>query len=258
MNISKYIAFAAVAAVATGAFADAGPIVHYATDKNTMDHYADGTPVKRGEWYALGWSADGVFEGVTADYKPMGAGDEILKMRTTYREGDDFYTFFGINSKDAKTTGQYCVILLDTRDADGNPAPETSKGSGVPARNALAAMAGASYVAVSAGVGGGSTGTQTDVTSANWASTATPTTTAKISGIEVKGGKVWITVEDMSKGARYNVQSGDAPSAVTKYEIDKPEQATSETKTIEIPVEEGSNGKFFKLTPEPMVRPNAE
>ena len=54
MKFSKFCFTLATAVFAAGAFADAANVlISFST---TADTYADGTPVKDGEWYALCWS----------------------------------------------------------------------------------------------------------------------------------------------------------------------------------------------------------
>jgi hypothetical protein len=54
MKFTKFGIMVASAAIAAGVFADAANVlVSFST---TSDRYADGTPVKDGEWYALCWS----------------------------------------------------------------------------------------------------------------------------------------------------------------------------------------------------------
>ena len=42
------------------------------------DRYADGTTVMDGECYALVWSADGVFEGLSANGEPVDSSDKVI------------------------------------------------------------------------------------------------------------------------------------------------------------------------------------
>jgi len=251
MNISKYIAFAAVATAATGAFAIGADnaMIQFET---TADYYADGTPVKDGEWYALCWSPDGVFEGITTDYKPLdAANDKVFMLRPKAKNGKCPLTIFQLEN--APTTGKYCVILLDTRDADGNPAADNE--DRIPTRASNAAIASGSYTVSSSESGAGSSiGEQTAVATAGWDKTIDPATatTAKIVGIEVKDAKIVITVDGAMEGVRYNLKSGDTPTTVETYE--KPVKATKTTGQ-EIPVEKtGDDAKFYKLTHEPATR----
>ena len=43
-----------------------------------VDTYADGTAVRDGECYALVWSADGVFEGLDVNGRPLDAADAVV------------------------------------------------------------------------------------------------------------------------------------------------------------------------------------
>jgi len=253
MNISKYIAFAAVAAVATGAFAVGADnaMIQFST---TADYYADGTPVKDGEWYALCWSPDGVFEGITADYKPLdAANDKVFMMASLAKNGACQGVMFQLPNAPKK--GKYCVLMLDTREG-GTGA--VAGGETQPERAANLAIASGSYEEVSSSSTSTTVGGLTPVASANWdkpIDTATATT-AKIAAIEVKDAKIVVTVDDMIEGVRYNVMSGETPTEIGTYEIAKPAPAAKTSDTIE--VDKKGDAKFLKLTHEPMVRPNAE
>jgi len=252
MNISKYIAFAAVAAAATGAFADAANVmVQFET---TADYYADGTPVKDGEWYAFCWSPDGVFEGITTTYGPLdAANDKVFLMAPLAANGRCEGAFFQLSG--APNNGKYCVLMLDTRLNGTGP---VAGGTTQPDRAANLAIASGSYEKISSSTTTTSVGELTPVASANWdkpIDTATATT-AKIAAIEVKDAKIKVTVEDMIKGVRYNIMSGETPTAIETYESAKPSAATKTSDTIEI--DKKGDAKFLKLTHEPMVRPNAE
>jgi len=256
MNISKYIAFAAVAAVATGAFADARNVnVDFLTVGDSTK-YENGDKVKDGEWYALCWSKDGVFEGITANYGPLDPNDKVIELQTGSRnELGNIYVWYQIDVNAApKENGKYCVIMLDTRDGDGNPAKGTTVGGKtVPEHAATVAIASASYDATVTSLGT-NVGGKTTVASAGWDKPIDPATatTAKIVGIEVEDAKIVITVDGAMEGVRYNLKSGDTPTTVETYET--PVKATKTTGQ-EIPVEKtGDDAKFFKLTHEPMAR----
>ena len=51
------------------------------------DRYADGTTVMDGECYALVWSADGVFEGLSANGEPVDSNDKVILIAPYAKDG---------------------------------------------------------------------------------------------------------------------------------------------------------------------------
>ena len=73
---TKYLSVAAAVMLCGAAFAGQDDAV--ITFSTTADYYADGTPVKDGEFYALCWSADASFDGLTAQGAAVNAEEKVL------------------------------------------------------------------------------------------------------------------------------------------------------------------------------------
>ena len=100
-------------------------IVHFSTVG--PDLYADGTVVLDGESYALVWSADGVFEGFSADGAPLDPADRVLIVAALAKNGRLPEGFFEVPASMARELqgGVYGIWMLDTRvqTPDGSVAP---------------------------------------------------------------------------------------------------------------------------------------
>ena len=81
------------------------------------DRYADGTTVMDGECYALVWSADGVFEGLSANGEPVDPNDTVILVAPYAKDGRCPEILFQIPASEAASlaAGAYEVLLLDTR-----------------------------------------------------------------------------------------------------------------------------------------------
>jgi len=247
MKISKFIAIAAVAATATGAFADAANVlVSFST---TADKYADGTPVKDGEWYALAWSADGVFEGLQLDCTPIDPNDLVIMKASLAKGGKCPYTVFQIDSQspNCKRTGTYSVVMLDTRDVNGQPSKTTPK-----AVNAAAVAK--DYQAGSATSGATEKAEQPEIA---WAQSQIDTSAEGFKPALIKGfkliddAKVEIEVENMLPGVKYNVMMGESLEKLDTYGLDVPADVSTKDAKVII---DAKDAKFFKLTREPLKK----
>ena len=243
MKFIKSAAFACSVALATGAFADAGnTLITFSTQ---ADKYADGTSVKDGEWYALCWSGDGDFDGITADCKPVAEAEKIFLMAPLAKDGRCPTTVFQLDSKVAPTTGKYYVYLLDTRTASGD----------------LAAAVGGKPVAASAQnltVEGTASGdrsitvkTGVATTAANFAETALPADAATpvIEKFDIIGTKAHIQVSGMHPALQYNVKAGATVDKIDQLN-DAPMQG--DPKGVNNFVVDKDLGNFFKVVRQPL------
>ena len=244
MKTSKFLALTAALLTGSMVFADAAnTLISFST---TADFYADGTAVKDGEWYALVWSADGVFEGLNLDCTPVDANDKVIYYASLAKDGHCGYTIFQIDSKDAPADGVYAVYLLDTRDAAGNVT--TGKVNEKPAF-VNGAVATKEYTASTATA---NTTTATEVAGATWGETAVAgdVTPAKITAFEVKGAKVEITVGGMLPGVKYNVKMGADVKALDNYAFETPKTTADEAKFVI----DANDAKFFQVVREPLTK----
>ena len=202
MKSTKFIAFAACACMAFGAFADAAnTLITFSTPG--PDTYADGTTVKDGEIYALVWSTDGNFDGFTTEGQAVDANDKVIFKAGLAKDGKCPLTLFQIDSKVAPQGGQYAVYLLDTRAGNGivtGAAVAKTFGGANGTANIAAAKtdntvdAEGNTVAITTGAAG-----LTDPTGV-----AAPV----IKGIKVEGANVKITVGNILPGFVYELKGG--------------------------------------------------
>lgn len=204
MKSTKFIAFAACACMAIGAFADAAnTLITFSTPG--PDTYADGTTVKDGEIYALVWSADGVFEGFTAEGQAAGAGDQVIYKAPLAKDGRCPLTLFQIDSKSecAHDDGVYAVYLLDTRAGNGLV-------TGAAVAKTFGGAAGTSNIA--AAVTDNTVDAEGNPVAVKSGSAALAGDVAAIApvikGIKVEGAKVKITVGNILPGLVYEVKGG--------------------------------------------------
>ena len=173
------------------------------------DKYADGTTVLDGECYALVWSSDGVFEGLTADGKVVDANDKLIAALPLAENGRCPEVVFNIQDG-VVTDGQFDILLLDTRTF----ADDTAKVAGVDAKGQLTIVNAATKVeGAVAGKAPASAAAKDAVTVAG--QTAEPVDAPKpvIKGLEIVGDNVVITVEQTVGYLNYAVQGGETPQA---------------------------------------------
>ena len=249
MKFSKLIAFSSVAIAATGVFADAANML-ISFETKGPDRYADQAVALDGEWYALVWSADGVFEGITLEGRAEDPNDAVVMMAPLAKGGRCPYAVFQIDSqsKNWHADGVYAVYLLDTRNA-GKTAVAAKGADGKPTV-LNAAVAAARYAAKPA-MGGSLTAEE--AVSAKWTASAVPAEgfkQPKIASFKVDGAKVEIKVVDMMPRVQYNVKMGATPDKLTGYALGVPKGNVSEA-TFEI---NAADAKFFQVVREPLTK----
>lgn len=257
MKFAKICVFAAAVAVAVSAFADAGnTLIYFSTPEPTAlykgDTYATGDVVLDGEWYALVWSKDGKFGGLTLDCAPARAGDAVVLMAQLAKGGHCPQTVFQIDSKDAVAyeNGVFEVYLLDTRSADGksvsapgaNDKPTTVNGAVVSTR----------YLSASAAQGGAGEGA---AVAGSWDPSKIDVNVegfkpASIAAITPVGASVRLTLANLLPGVKYNIRKGATPSNLPNYAFEVPVTSEKVTVTVDNP----ENDNFFQLVREPLKK----
>jgi len=247
VSITKFFALSVATMAMSCAFADAANVlVSFST---TADKYADGTAVKDGEWYALCWSADGVFEGLKLDATPVDANDLVCLMAPLAKDGKCPYTVFQIDSQspNCKRTGKYAVVMLDTRGVGDLPAKAGADGKPTIINGAVVA---ADYQAGSATSG---TGEGSVPEGAAWGETSVAEGTKQpvIKGFQVIGNaKVQIDVEDMLPNLRYNVKMGPSVDKLENYGLETPAVGADKASFIV----DAKDAKFFQVTRQPLKK----
>jgi len=259
MRHSKILLCFVAAFAAAALFADAGNTL--ITFSTVADSYADGAPVADGEWYALCWSADGNFDGITSECEPVDSSDKIFLMAPLAKNGRCPTVVFQLDSKVAPTSGDYCIYLLDTRgvDSEGNntsPAKRGANGKPSIVRAAVATEAKAAgatgadaSMTVQANVGL-STNVGGDVA---WGASAVDESKIGqpvIKAFKIEGEYAHITVENMHPSVLYSVFSGATPSSISTTPVSVPKSPDgSNSAEFIVPKAEG---QFFKVARQPI------
>lgn len=197
--------------VATVCWADAdNALIGFSS--NGPDCYADGTVVRDGEWYALCWSANDSFGGLTAELKPMVEGDRVLLMAPLAKDGKCPYTVFQVDSADKPSGGKYFVLLLDTRNPAGavSSADENGKPKFVNAESRAVEVA---------NNGARVTGSSSELSA--WVETDVSKFSGevKIVAINAIGQQVKITVSGMQSNLRYSMITGATVGELTETPV---------------------------------------
>ena len=120
----------AVLAATFAAIADGRP---YGYRSRGIDTYASGEPVRDGECYALVWAREGsVFSGFYRDGSLFDeANNAVVYVRSLAEDGQCPPVNFMIPTSfiESHRDGKYVVVVLDTRDASGNPTGLDEQGS---------------------------------------------------------------------------------------------------------------------------------
>lgn len=180
------------------------------------DTYADGSTVLDGETYALVWTPDGAtFGGFNADGSAVAPSRVVLKAPLA-KEGKCPFVKYEIDERFAAmnyTNGMWAVYLLDTRvfasdlGADGKPQATGAFGTAVNGYGVVAsAQTSVGFVSAdgSAAVGAGLLPADKGE--------------VKISNIELRDGKVFITVSGTVSSAAYAVAEGETLDAILPTE----------------------------------------
>ena len=243
MKFSKFCFTLATAVFAAGAFADAANVlISFST---TADTYADGTPVKDGEWYALCWSPRETFSGLDLNYNTLKSDEKLLILAPLAEGGHCPYVIFQIDSQEAPTGGNYFVYLLDTRDVTGETvavAKKDESGRRVP-DGVVNGSAEAQSFTASASIG--SSIATTSTTSASIAAGDWAAVQPKITAFEVKDAKVKITVAGMMKGLDYRVNMGKDLGKMKSFDV-KSQSENGEAFFLIEP----DDARFFKIVAE--------
>lgn len=167
------------------------------------DRYADGTTVMDGECYALVWSADGVFEGFSANGEPVDSNDKVVLIAPMAKDGHCPEIVFQLSASVAASlaTGVYEVLLLDTRitRADGTTAPNGTTNGKLKMVNGYGGVSdGLAIATTSGGLNAGSVAeTSGGAVVAAGAKAPAGVAQPRVKHIRVDGDKVFLTVENL-------------------------------------------------------------
>lgn len=208
------------------------------------DKYADGQVVVDGEWYALCWSKDGSFDGITTGCKAIAADEEVVLAAPLAKGGKCPFVAFEFPRNNKYNSGKFSVQLLDTR-KNGQPAASVN---GLPAfvkEASIAAVAekgGAmSVAAVATATAGSVAWVQPTLESGKQAEV--DQNLVKILSFEIGEANVQVKVENQT-GATFIVKSGETVDQMNSYKVAPTATVESDTATFVIPK---GNAKFFSV-----------
>lgn len=254
MRFSKISLCAAAVAAVSIAFADAANTLVAFSTKG--DKYADGTTVQDGEWYALCWSANETFGGLSSECEPLIVGDRVLLMAPLAEGGRCPDVVFQIKSSEAPTSGNYFVYMLDTRGLDGKPSKAVNKKPAMV--NAVVATTASDSVKVGRdGIAVSSYLTGKDLEKDGsgaiaWSESGVDNVgQPEIKSFRIDGDRVKIKVEKMHPSVRYNIFTGSEPGNITKTTLDSP--VSDESNSVEFDLDK-DQGKFFKVGRQPLTK----
>ena len=206
------------------------------------DTYADGSNVLDGETYALVWTPAGAtFQGFAADGSAVAPSKVVLKAPVA-KDGKCPFIKYEIDEDYAKKNydgGSWAVYLLDTRtfkdalDAGGKPQATGAFGKAVngygevvTAKTSVGFVSADGAAAVGAGL------------------MPTDKGEVKITNIELKDGKVFITVSGTVSSAAYAVAEGETPNAIQPTETAAVGNTAGEMILVR---DQKAGGAFFKV-----------
>lgn len=207
------------------------------------DTYADGSAVLDGETYALVWTPQGAtFQGFAADGSAVAPSKVVLKAPLA-KDGKCPFVKYEIDegyaAKENFKGGTWAVYLLDTRvftgtlDADGKPQATGAFGKAVngygevsTAKTSVGFVSADGAAAVGAGLMPADKGE------------------VKITNIELKDGKVFITVSGTVSSAAYAVAEGETPNAILPTETAAVGNTAGEMILVR---DQKAGGAFFKV-----------
>ena len=200
------------------------------------DKYADGTTVVDGESYALVWTPAGSeFAGFNADGSAVAPSQVALKAALA-KNGKCPTVCFQLTEEEkaAYNGGTWAVYMLDTRvfttAADGTVSATGADASVTHGYGKAAALNGDFAVA-----------SASSAATAN--ALAADKSDAKITGIKVADGKVFITISGTSSAASYALNAGDAPDKTAEAEVKQGDT----TGDVIIVRDAKAGGEFFSV-----------
>ena len=203
------------------------------------DTYADGTPVSEGETYCLIRSLDGnAFRGFYTDGTPISANDVIVKTaKAAPTEDGTGYRcpFTVVNLPQSEIDSSlFTLVVLDTR-LSGSAGKTFVCGYGTTGTGSL-----------SQGFFGSITATNLEGNLLATVANRTPVTTKPvIKDIQLRNGKVYITLAKTEAGALYKLESiGDTGWTKTANAC----VGVGEDDTVTLEFDEAEGGQLFRAT----------
>ena len=217
------------------------------------DTYADGTTVMDGECYALVWIPEGASGAAIEADGTAADGAKIVLVAPIAKNGRCPNVVYRVGAERVASEfkkGSWSVYLLDTRRYSYGEAGEPVVTlAGIKPDGTVRLINASSKVGdatLKADAGDNFSLAAAVATSATRpASIPDDAPQPKIAGIEVKGGNVYVTVENAAPYLAYDLSSGDTPEAVTER-VNDPRHGGDDGMVILVaPAKEG--GAFFKV-----------
>lgn len=235
-KLAKTLFMTLVAAAATSAIAG-GPDTKIVKFSTGPLFYGDGAAVLDGERFALCWSEDATFEGLTADLQATGADDKVICLAPIAKGGKVPTTMFLIDN--APENGFYFVFMLDTRASAETLADSVTAST-------LNSFAKVDYSAD--GNSSSSVGEYGESGAGDFNTELFVDTPAYLT-IEPNGEGVVIKAQNLCPILKYDIQCGSTLTELNKKLNEKSFNSFSGESEVTFVVTAKENANFFKLVP---------
>jgi hypothetical protein len=211
------------------------------------DRYADGCVVLDGECYALVWSADGEFNGFSADGSCVDGEDRVVLLAPVARGGRCPPVLFQISAEIYKelSGGVLAVYLLDTRVSSGEKvAPRGTVGGKLELLNGYGAVS-ASVAAKGDRMDGVASEADSDAgqTASSLAGARQDCAQPRIKAMRIEGDNVYLTVENLKGYMRVHAGSDVGASQSAGAAV---ESSGSAQDVVLVAPKKGGSG-FYKV-----------
>lgn len=209
------------------------------------DRYADGTPVMKGERYALCWSA-GEFAGLKADGTLVNPDDRIIEIAAIGKPGEWSAYLFQIPYADMAelSKGTFSLWMLDTRVFAADGGVSFSKQDGLELASVNGAVDTGKDVKLYPLGSGTIVGESEKATVATALPADAPTPVVKSVQIDPAAKLVYLEVENTADYLAYDVAAGARPDALEKGKAVKPVQGAAGRKITIVAPMKGQSGFY--------------
>ncbi len=212
------------------------------------DYYKDGvTQAVDGEVYALVWTADGATFSMDAAGN-VSEGSKVIKMVSIAKDGKCPPVLFVLTGENADITGgTFSLYLLDTRSKaeDGTEKVAMFADNKIVVCNSYEKLG--SGVKISDSLALGAEDAAKGGTSASGTPPPPVENPAKISGITVKNGQVYVEIENAIPSIRYAISAGKTPAANDKVLANGVNGVPGGKITLVVDKADAKDYNFFKV-----------
>ena len=211
------------------------------------DCYKDGTQVRDGEVYALVWTADGATFSMDAAGN-VSDGSKVIRMASLAKGGKCPPVLFVLTGENADLTdGTFSLYLLDTRSKaeDGTESVAMFADNKIVVCNSYEKLGSGVKISESIALG------EEDAAVGGDSATGTPSPAvenpAKISGITVNNGLVYVEIENAIPSIRYAISAGKTPTANDKVLANGVNGVSGGKITLVVDKADAKDYNFFKV-----------